>query len=442
MAEVLEVRWGDVAVGELARDGGQITFTYSSVALERDLAISSSLPPRREPYVEADLKPFFDGLLPEGSARDRISDELRLPTTDYFSLLRELGRDCAGALVIIPIQENSPEVPGDVEWLSEEQLDQVVEELPFRPLGVRPEQGIRISLAGAQNKLVVVYQNGRIGLPRGTTPSTHILKPSTPLMRVRKKTRTTFPDLVANEALCLRLAHELGLPVAEVAVIAAAGQPALLVKRYDRRVRSNRTLRIHQEDFCQALGLLSDRKYERPSGPGQPVGVSIRDIARVLRQRSVRVDEDIDLLLDLLALSWLVGNCDAHGKNFSLLYTDDGPRLAPAYDVVSTEVYRAQGHTLDLAMSIGGTFDSRGVQAVHWRKELEQLDVNLNRQGSRLADLARRTPDALNRAREWVAEQGLYRSRLDVVGRVVDKRAGPLLELGAMERRVPIGNIP
>jgi hypothetical protein len=93
-------------------------------------------------------------------------------------------------------------------------------------------------------------------------------------------------------------------------------------------------------------------------------------------------------------------------------------------------------------MSIGGTFDSRGVQAVHWRKELEQLDVNLNRQGSRLADLARRTPDALNRAREWVAEQGLYRSRLDVVGRVVDKRAGPLLELGAMERRVPIGNIP
>jgi serine/threonine-protein kinase HipA len=429
---ILEVRWAEVVVGELARDGDQITFSYSSAAVERELDICTSLPARREPYLETNLKPFFEGLLPEGSARDRIADELRLPTTDYFSLLRELGRDCAGALVITPLQKDSLEVPNDVEWLSEEQLDQVVEELPLRPLGVRPEQGIRLSLAGAQNKLVVVFRNGRIGLPRGSTPSTHILKPSPPLMRVRSRTTTTFPDLVANEAQCLRLAHELGLPVAEVEVIAAAGQPALLVKRYDRREALNRIVRIHQEDFCQALGLPSDRKYERPSGPGQPAGVGIRDIARVLRQRSVRVDEDIDNLLDLLALSWLVGNCDAHAKNFSLLYTDVGLRLAPAYDVVSTEVYRTQGHTLDLAMSIGGMFDSRGVGAVHWRKELAQLELNQKRQGGRLADLAHRTPEALDRARDWVIKRDLYRPRLDVVAGVADKRATSLLELGAM----------
>lgn len=195
-------------------------------------------------------------------------------------------------------------------------------------------EDIRISLAGVQDKLaVVVNPSGRIGLPRGTTPSTHILKPASTERRGRRGDRLAYPALVANEAMCLTLARHAGIEVPELQVLNVDDEPALLIARYDRRGLDGRLVRLHQEDFCQALGIPSRQKYEADGGPGLGQALDL------IRRYSSQVVEDTDAFVDRVAFNYLIGNCDAHAKNFSLLYARDGTRLSPAYDLLSTEVY-------------------------------------------------------------------------------------------------------
>ena len=196
-------------------------------------------------------------------------------------------------------------------------------ELPKTPL-LAGEDGIRLSLAGAQGKAAVAIRDGSYLLPVGGSPSTHILKPDS----------ERFPGLVENEFFCMRLAAALGLDVAPVEIAAAGSIRFLQVSRYDRRPDgAEGWTRIHQEDFCQALGIAPELKYQNEGGPG------FKECFKLIRANSSIPVYDVLKLFDAVVFNFLIGNNDAHGKNFSFLYDGDETRLAPLYDLVSTELY-------------------------------------------------------------------------------------------------------
>jgi serine/threonine-protein kinase HipA len=262
--------------------------------------------------------------------------------------------------------------------------------------------------------MAVVVESERIGLPRGTTPSTHILKPTSAARLGRRNERLAYPGLVANEAFCMVLAGRAGLTTPTLDVVEIDGDPALLIERYDRATRAGAVVRLHQEDFCQALGVPSRLKYEKDGGPG------LREHLRLLDQRSSDVLTDIPALIDRVAFNYLVGNADAHAKNFSLEHEPDS-RLTPAYDVLSTYVY--EHLTKNMATAINGMYDSRAIQPVHWRREIARLGLNTRLYAQRLADLADRVERALPEARGWVQQRSLSDPRLDRVVELIERRS-------------------
>ena len=422
----LVVLYGTRVVATLTQDSdGTLSLEYLPDIVARvpesTPLISIALPVRSAPYRGEAVRAFCDGLLPEGEVRERLAGRLGLSSSNTFGLLEAFGRDCAGALSLVPeAQALSSAAPASVEWLDEAELVARVEALPRFPLADSPEEDIRISLAGAQNKMaVVVAPDGRLGLPRGLTPSTHILKPAPRAMRTRYDRRLAFPDLVANEAFCMHLAEASDLPVAEFVVRPVGGEPALLVTRYDRALGPAGVRRLHQEDLCQALGLPPGQKYEAEGGP------SLLSVVELVRRHSVTVAEDLGKLLDLVAFNHLIGNADAHGKNFSFVYAPEGIRLAPAYDVLSTAVYPHLARRI--AMSVGGVADPDGVELVHWQKELGRLGLATPFYGARIAGLAARVQAALPASMEWAATQGLP-LRLPKAVQVLVARRSAVLE--------------
>lgn len=285
--------------------------------------LSLSLPVSAEVFGNGVVRPFLDGLLPEGDPLLAVAAELGLRSNDTFGLIRALGRDCAGAIVIQPSDSPPPAAATTTtaEPLDEDELIRLVSNLRTTPLGAN--ERVRISLGGAQEKLVLTKMpDGRWGRPVDGTPSTHILKPE-----IRG-----YPYSVENEAFCMRVAKHLGIPVADVTTIRAGDRPLIVVSRYDRIVDEHgRVERIHQEDFCQATGLPPARKYEEDGGP------KFRAIATVLGGVA---PDSLPTLLSYVVMQVLVGNGDAHAKNYSLLHSRDGSLgLAPLYDVMSTMYY-------------------------------------------------------------------------------------------------------
>ncbi|MBM3678934.1 MAG: type II toxin-antitoxin system HipA family toxin, partial [Actinobacteria bacterium] len=309
-------------VGVLSRPRGVFGFQYTDDAvaggagrplLSVSMPVSSRLVRGTLPLV------FFDGLLPEGEIRRMIAYDFGLDATDLFGLLRELGRDFAGALILLPEGEH-PAPEGQPEAISGDDVARRLRDLRFHPLGV--DRRVRASLAGMQEKLLLARSEEGWGLPVDGVPSTHILKPAHPLL----------PLSIANEALCLRAARHLGMRVANVEIAEFSGASALVIERYDRVRTLDKVVRLHQEDFCQALGVPSEAKYEERGGP------SLRNCAELLR-RWARSDQ-LEHLLDGLLLNVVVGNADAHAKNFSLVHGDDGQiALAPLYGVMTTVHY-------------------------------------------------------------------------------------------------------
>ncbi len=328
---------------------GRLTFAYDDEWLKRPDArpLSLSLPLRADPFEDRVARPFFAGLLPDEIVRERLARYLGVSNRNDFALLAEVGGECAGAISFYP-PGSQPPAPGvgDLEPLDKATLAAILRDLPQRPLHAGGE--LRLSLAGAQDKMALVRRGDTFFLPRGDFPTTHILKPAI----------EQFADIVANEGFCMKLAARLGIQVPAVDIDEACGAPFLAIERFDRAPTADGGVRrMHQEDFCQALGIPPERRYQSEGGPS---------LARsfALLNACVRPALDRLELFRRVLFNYLIGNADAHGKNFALLHTAAGPRLAPAYDLLCTTVYR--DHTDRMAMKIGRKSRFAEVLPRHW----------------------------------------------------------------------------
>jgi serine/threonine-protein kinase HipA len=324
-------------IAEITRDrNNRVSMRFTEEALDRfgpdSPVLSTSLLVREERYSNAPTRDFFEGLLPEGEARNQIvrnindgrSEDQRLDPSDIFGLLSEIGRESAGALIVQPGNDPpSSQLISDVQSISNDLVAELIANLPQFPLGVDIPSDTRLSLPGVQRKLPLVKgTDGRWAVPTDGVPSTHILKPQI--------ADTRFPKSVENEYFCMTLAAAAGLNVAKVELEHFGGLPVLVVERFDRRLVNGRLQRIHQEDACQALGIR--QKYEQDGGP------SFRRLAGVLS--SFEREGELGPLLALATFNIIIGNADAHGKNYSILHDESGQiTLAPAYDVMSTVLY-------------------------------------------------------------------------------------------------------
>ena len=259
MRRRLDVYLHDDLAGILEQNNSSaLTFTYDPDYLTTaSYAISLSLPLQTETFKETQVRSFFSGLLPEESVRDRLAKYLGLSEKNPFALLAAVGGDCAGALSLYPHGERPAEAFESVERLDNARLKEVLDLIKRRPM-LAGDDGYRLSLAGAQDKLAVGVQDGHILLIKGGAPTTHILKPI--IERVK--------DSAHNELFCMKLAKMVGIDVPEASLHFVDETPYYLVARYDRHIQENGSvMRVHQEDFCQALGMPSEIKYECEGGP-------------------------------------------------------------------------------------------------------------------------------------------------------------------------------
>jgi serine/threonine-protein kinase HipA len=336
---------------------GETLFAYDAVWLAdpKAPALSFSLPKQAEPFKRSAVQAFFGGILPEEGQRTAIARALGVSADNEFRLLEYLGGEVAGALTLLPEGE-TPASPTDAapKLLDDDALVQLLDHLPLRPM-LAGEDGLRLSLAGAQSKLPVLVIDGQIALPAPGQPTSHILKP--PISR--------FEGTTENEYFCMSLASAIGLDVAAVEMRVVAERSFLLVTRYDRAVSAGESVtRLHQEDFAQALGVPSHRKYASEGGPIFP------DCFALLRRAATRPAREILKLLDAAIFNLIIGNADAHAKNFSLLHRAGNGggaiTLAPLYDLLSTIIY--PNLHVKLAMKIGGKAVLEEIEPRHWER--------------------------------------------------------------------------
>lgn len=416
MARQLDVFLRDRLVGALEQDdSGQLRFTYDDAWLADParMALSLSLPLRPEPFGNREARPFFAGLLPEAEKRDLVARALGVSERNDFALLDRIGGECAGAVTFCHPGETPP-APGSggavYRTLGEEELARILEILPERPL-LAGEAGVRLSLAGAQDKLPVLLREGQIELPLDGTPSSHILKP--PIRR--------FEDTVHNEGFCLGLARAIGLHAAAAEIRSARGRDFLLVERYDRRRGEDGTIRrLHQEDFCQALGYPPEIKYQAEGGP------TLAQCFELVRRASARPAIDLLRLLDAVLFNLLIGNNDAHAKNYSLLHGAAGTELAPLYDVSSTVVYPEL--STRFAMKLAGQDEFGELFPRHWERFAKEAGLGAPQVRRRLLDLARRLPVAAQELGDRYVASGRDRPIIGRILAVIDQRASQTTE--------------
>lgn len=420
MIKSLTVWWDGARVGLLRIDeNGDLEFVYDLAWVEDAArpAVSISLPKRLEPFNRRETRPFFAGLLPEETQRDAVAHALGVSAANDFRLLERLGGDVAGALTLWPEGDVPPEPQGltATEPLTDDGLLEVLARLPARPM-LAGEEGMRLSLAGAQQKLPVVLVNGRVALPAPGQPSTHILKPAI----------ERLPGTTENEALAMRLAAALGLQVAPVEPRRTGERTYLLVQRYDREVAADGSIRrLHQEDFCQALGIAPERKYASEGGP------IFRDCFDLVRRACAAPARAVLRLVDAAIFNVLAGNADAHGKNYSLLYLDGGIDFAPLYDLLCTAAY-PDVHA-KLAMKVGKRSTLEEFTPDTWDDFAKEIGVGapyLRRRAVALAGLAIQSIEVVTHD---LAAVGFGGEHLDRAANLIAERARTVMALG--ERR-------
>ena len=408
MNRILEVWLLGQSVGQLIQADGRLSFSYSPRWLQSPSAqpLSRSLPLRPEPFDDKATRPFFAGLLPEGDKRKLVAMALQVSPQNDYALLNGIGGECAGAVTLLEPGQQPTGLPSEqyVRWLDDGELIAILDELPRRPM-LAGKDGLRLSLAGAQDKLPVVFVNGHIGLPKQNTPSSHILKPAI----------SAVEGSVYNEGFCMALAMRLKLSVASTSIRRVADRVYLLVERYDRLRQPDGSLqRLHQEDFCQALGVAPEYKYQNEGGP------DLTQCFDLIRKATRPSAPQVLRLLDYVIFNALIGNHDAHAKNFSLIYTRRGTVLAPLYDTLSTAVYA--NLTDKMAMKIGSKYKFTEVQKQHWEQFAQAAGLSPVQVKIRILTLASLLPSEAVSLRHELTTQDLNHDILSEIVGIIERR--------------------
>lgn len=387
-------------MGRVTRDNrGRLGFAYVETwrMARGAYPLSLSMPLAAATHGHRAIEAFLWGLLPDNeNVLDRWARRFQVSARNPFALLSHVGEDCAGAVQFVSpdrVPAVIAEGPPEVDWLDEEGVAERLRALRADHAAWRiPRDTGQFSLAGAQPKTALLFEDDRWGVPSGRTPTTHILKPPT----------GEFDGHAENEHFCMQLAASLGMLVAKSEVQWFKDQVAIVVERYDRDRSQSRIARVHQEDLCQALSILPTKKYENEGGPGA------RAATELLRSVSGRSQQDVQRFVDALVFNWLIGGTDAHAKNYALLIGAEGrARLAPLYDIASILPYDFDLQRVRLAMKIGGVYRLRDVGAHQWMKLATELRLDADTLMGRIADMAAMLPDHVETIRRSILQRGL-----------------------------------
>ncbi|MEY4718978.1 MAG: hypothetical protein RL563_1596 [Pseudomonadota bacterium] len=377
----LDVSANGIGIGCLSLDTqtGLYAFDYFTTWLDREdrFPLSPALPLIRHDASgeqhSADVRQFFQNLLPEGQALDDAAQANKVSKSNLVGLLAALGQETAGALQIsITDTPSSVMILNGKRLLTRPELSQRIRSRPDEAFSVWDGK-VRLSIAGYQDKIAVLEDADQWFLVDDENlASTYLLKPD-PLRRGLR-------HMTSNELACMTLAQSVGIPAADVR-LEQIPEPVILIRRFDRRVASDRIIRLHCIDSCQALGLGVSMKYERPYGDGRDVrhirdGVSLPKLFSLLDQASVQPVADRLTLLRWTIFQILIGNTDAHGKNLSFFIDAGGIRLAPAYDLVCCLMYADDRISDTLSMAIGDNFDIRSLTAYDWAQMADECGLN------------------------------------------------------------------
>lgn len=421
--DILDVYISGRQVGELHHlQGGKLSFSYNDAWMNGRVAIplSLSMPTITKTYKGKVVGAFLWGLLPDNEQTlARWAQRFQVSARNPFALLKNVGRDCAGAVQFLPHGEEISHAE-DVELLTDEQIGDRLRDLRRDGAATRrigdPGQ---FSLAGAQAKTAFHFDKaiGRWGIPLGDTPTTHIFKPPMPHLHGHTE----------NEHFCLQLARMLGMDAAHSEVLDFGGEKAIVVERYDRRDVNGRIIRIHQEDMCQALSVMPTLKYENQGGPGI---VTISNKVLSASQDPVR---DRQTFMEANIFNWIIGGTDAHAKNYSMLLGALGEaRLAPLYDISSILPHLSEGEIpadmrdLKLAMKIDKTYPLDEVMPRHWERCGSAAKVGAEFAMSAIRHQIAIMPDMASDCALSVRAEGLTH---EIINRLVDAIAGRVKEL-------------
>lgn len=417
----LEIGGAQVRVGTITgRDEYDAAFSYADSYLASPAAVpvSVGLPLSEKSFSAARTRAFFEGLLPEGFMRKTVAVNHRTDSGAYLAILELLGMECLGAVRIDTADTAAATKPG-YRLLSEQELRALAAEGASRSAAL--VTAARLSLTGASGKAgVYLDQEGNWYLPEGTAPSTHIVKQS----------HIRYDHIVQNELLAMRTAKNLGIEVPESNIIRAEEGEAdsavlFATRRYDRRFAGSERmisdlpapLRLHQEDFAQAMGIAAAEKYEADGG------TYLNRMFETVAMFSAKPMEDQMKLFDMVVFHWLIGNTDGHVKNFSLLYDTalKSIRLAPAYDIVSTVVYDA--HDRRMAFAIGSEYEWTHISRTAFEKAVRAAGLSTEIYMRRFDRLLECFPSALREAVETLEAEGFYTTR-GIAERIVNAHPG------------------
>lgn len=401
----LDVYMNGLKVGEYGRSrSGANAFSYddSWLASPGRRSISLSLPLRSKAYAGPEVYNYFDNLLPDSrEIRERIVARFQADSTEPFDILTQIGRDCVGAIQLLPHEALPPNVKHiELSPLSEEHIAKILTGYQSKtPLGMlRDEADFRISLAGAQEKTALLFHNGQWCLPHNATPTTHIIK--LPIGEIHSHDRVIdMRHSVENEFLCLQIAKAYGFEAANCEIITPDGIKALAVERFDRKHSPDGSwiIRLPQEDFCQVTGTSPARKYETDGGP---------TISHIMKELlgSVTPIEDRYTFMQAQVLFWLLGATDGHAKNFSVFIERENQyRLTPLYDILSAfpAINKKGLHEKDLklAMSLKGShgrkYECRMIRREHFLATAKEVGFSQDSMNEILDDMAERTESVI-----------------------------------------------
>lgn len=379
MKNSLNVYFKDNLVGilELEQKSQNFTFSYAKQWQKDGFEISPHIK-FDAPTHSGTIKKFLDNLLPEGKALEVFSLFFQITKNNTLALTREIGNETSGALSFFDHQIKSIQTstrPININELT----DRIKIEDPIQLIiwDGKP----RLSVAGVQDKLPIIYHDGAYSFGEGELASTHILKFETDRQR----------DLVLNEYICMSVAKEIGMSVAEVEIKRFGKKPALLVKRFDRiRVSDKEIQRLHMIDSCQALDLAPTHKYERNFGSRKDVsnireGVSFQKLFEFSKKCKNPIKTKLSIL-QWAFFNLIISNSDAHGKNISFFVDSNGYELTPYYDLVSIAMYPEFEQELSMAFGDSFDIDIDSLEIVSFCKE---CDINIKLASKELKNITK-----------------------------------------------------